>query len=157
MNRATFWLVWAVGGGPLLLAVSMYFLGLFLPEERQHGGELLSGQHITAWQLQGLEADQQPHWKLLFTIPERCDVDCEQLWAKLSNLHIALGKDRERVQLWRISPQDGDIHTTQLAQLGEAIWIVDPLGNLVLRYRPGEFPEHLLRDLRKLLKISRIG
>jgi hypothetical protein len=38
-----------------------------------------------------------------------------------------------------------------------SLYIVDPLGNLVMRYDTREEPRGLLSDLRKLLKLSHIG
>ena len=37
------------------------------------------------------------------------------------------------------------------------IYIVDPLGNLMMRHAPAGAPKGLLEDLKKLLKLSRIG
>jgi len=37
------------------------------------------------------------------------------------------------------------------------IYVVDPEGRLVLWYRPGAPPDGLLKDLRRLLRASRIG
>ena len=37
------------------------------------------------------------------------------------------------------------------------VYIVDPLGNLMMYYRPDADAGGLLKDLRKLLKFSRIG
>ena len=40
---------------------------------------------------------------------------------------------------------------------GAQLWIVDPHGNLVLRYDAGSDGKQILEDLRHLLKISQIG
>ena len=37
------------------------------------------------------------------------------------------------------------------------LFIVDPLGNLVMRYDARDNPKGLLEDLKKLLKLSHIG
>jgi hypothetical protein len=37
------------------------------------------------------------------------------------------------------------------------IYIVDPLGNLMMSYGPSSEPKGLLEDLKKLLKLSHIG
>ena len=39
----------------------------------------------------------------------------------------------------------------------ERVYIIDPLGNLMMYYRPDADPGGMLDDLRKLLKYSRIG
>jgi hypothetical protein len=38
-----------------------------------------------------------------------------------------------------------------------SLYVVDPLGNLVMRYDAREDPKGLLTDLKKLLKLSHIG
>jgi len=40
---------------------------------------------------------------------------------------------------------------------GPQLWIVDPHGNLVLRYDSKANGKHVLDDLRHLLKLSNIG
>lgn len=39
----------------------------------------------------------------------------------------------------------------------ERVYIVDPLGNLMMRYPPDADPSGMLKDLKKLLKYSKIG
>jgi hypothetical protein len=40
---------------------------------------------------------------------------------------------------------------------GDRIYLIDPLGNLVLRYAPGADPSGIRRDLARLLRLSQIG
>jgi hypothetical protein len=157
MNRVSFWLIWTVGLVPLFFAMVMYFFGVMIPQDRKHGGQLLTGQHIDHWQLEAPVTDRERRWQLLLTSPEQCQANCEQVWQVLANLHTALGKDRDRVQLSRVGEEENDLHSAKLSELGEGVWIVDPLGNLVIRYSLDEPPKQVLRDLRKLLKVSRIG
>jgi len=37
------------------------------------------------------------------------------------------------------------------------VYIVDPLGNLMMRYLPGTDPRSILRDMQRLLKASQVG
>ena len=39
----------------------------------------------------------------------------------------------------------------------ERIYIIDPLGNLMMSYSPGVNPRDIHNDLKKLLRGSRIG
>lgn len=39
----------------------------------------------------------------------------------------------------------------------QRVYIVDPIGNLVISYPPEETPEHILKDLNRLLYVSFIG
>jgi hypothetical protein len=85
----------------------------------------------------------------------------------------ALGKDAERVErLWVVT--DGGkpkpdllaaIEGTHLAS-GEVdvpgnrsahIYLVDPLGNLMMRFPPDPDPSKMIKDLQRLLKYSSFG
>lgn len=39
----------------------------------------------------------------------------------------------------------------------QRVYIVDPIGNIVITYPPEEAPEHILKDLKRLLFVSQIG
>ena len=39
----------------------------------------------------------------------------------------------------------------------DGIWLLDPNGNLVLRFAPDLDPRNMLKDVKHLLKVSRIG
>ena len=162
MNRTTFWLVWVVGGGPLCLAMFMYFFG-FSTSVLSHKGELLEkGEHVTNWQLIDSKQQQwqQPSkWQLLITLPKECAHRCGLWHGKLEKVVTALGKDRDRVTFIEVAttPTEGKWTASAQYRIEPGVWIADPLGNLVLHYQFDQQPEDLLKDLRKLLKISRIG
>lgn len=41
--------------------------------------------------------------------------------------------------------------------MAQRVYIIDPIGNLVISYPPEETPEHILKDLKRLLSVSLIG
>ena len=163
--------------GPMILATGMYKLQFWVPEGRSYHGELI-GNGQTRADL-GVQADEQ-RWQMLVTAPKDCAVDCQQLVYLARQIQIGLGRDagrashalaaaqplsadyeakltREYPQLQRypldsaaFSKATGDKATPQL-------WIIDPHGNLVLRYEPSVKGKDLLNDLRHLLKLSNIG
>ena len=163
--------------GPMVLATGMYKLKFWLPESRSYHGELLgNGQSRAAL---GVTADEQ-RWQLLVTAPQACAADCQQLVYLARQLQIGLGRDASRAShaLASAQPVDGayaaklqieypqlqrytlDLPTyTQGAEGNGAaqLWIIDPHGNLVLRYGPGVIGKDVLNDLRLLLKLSNIG
>ena len=163
--------------GPMVLATGMYKLKFWLPESRSYHGELLgNGQSRAAL---GVTADEQ-RWQLLVTAPQACAADCQQLVYLARQLQTGLGRDASRAShgLASAQPVDGayaaklqseypqlqrytlDLPTyTQGAEGNGAaqLWIIDPHGNLVLRYGPGVIGKDVLNDLRLLLKLSNIG
>jgi hypothetical protein len=44
-----------------------------------------------------------------------------------------------------------------MESVGNAIYLIDPYGNLMLRFPPGLDPKSMLKDIKHLLKVSRIG
>ncbi|KGY13103.1 hypothetical protein NM22_06375 [Vibrio tubiashii] len=119
---------------------------------------------------------QQKQWQLGYVVPKQCDEFCKQQIYLLGQSHIALGKYQQRVQPVLISTVQSDtINRPGYAQLkvndgfsmlvGQFEFvIVDPLGQLVMRYPKVATEDELvaqskglLADLRKLLKLSRVG
>ena len=163
--------------GPMVLATFMYKLQFWVPESRSYHGELI-GNGQTRADI-GVQADQD-RWQLLVTAPTACANDCQQLVYLARQLQISLGRDASRAshalagaqplsteyeaklkaeypQLQRYS-LDLSTFTRNAAAPGEAqLWIVDPHGNLVLRYDAKVKGKDLLNDLRLLLKLSNIG
>lgn len=163
--------------GPMVLATLMYKLQFWVPDSRSYHGELI-GNGQTRADI-GVQADED-RWQLLVTAPATCAADCQQLVYLARQLQIGLGRDASRAshalasaqpvaapydaklkaeypQLQRY-PLDLPTFTRSAAAPGEAqLWIVDPHGNLVLRYDATVKGKDLLNDLRLLLKLSNIG
>lgn len=86
----------------------------------------------------------------LFLVTAHC-CDEEYLHAEHPDLVIALADDAAGQQLLAVFPE-GSAAGTQ-----GRIYIVDPLGNLMMSYAPQAPRKGLLEDLKKLLKLSHIG
>ena len=163
--------------GPMVLATGMYKLQFWVPEGRSYHGELI-GNGQTRADL-GVQADEQ-RWQMLVTAPKDCAVDCQQLVYLARQIQIGLGRDagrashalaaaqplsadyeakltREYPQLQRYSLDSAAFSKTTGDKATPQLWIIDPHGNLVLRYDPSVKGKDLLNDLRHLLKLSNIG
>ncbi len=75
------------------------------------------------------------------------------LEAEHGGLHVALTGAGSSDQWQDFFTLDGEDLATQTGH----IYVLDPLGNWVLVYRPTDPPKGLLKDLKKLLKLSQIG
>lgn len=124
-------------------------------------------------------------WTLLYVGDGRCDPRCREALTLLRQTRLALNADMSRVQRvflttgnccdrnyldadhpgLLIARVDNDAGAKLLAAFPDAqsaalsgrIYVVDPLGNLMMRHAPGAAPKGLLEDLKKLLKLSHIG
>lgn len=125
----------------------------------------------------------QGHWLLINLLPEaECSVACEDGLYKTQQLTLMMGKDIARIRrvavvydktyqpfskkwlddarLLKVVPSvrlKDAIHaiTGEIQQGG--LWVMDPLGNLMMKYAPGYDPYKVRSDLSKLLRISQIG
>lgn len=133
-----------------------------------------------------LSRDELIHkWKMFYIADNDCDADCQQSLYHMRQINIALGKNANRFEHMVIHMEpmtrqfrqliaqeheaalhtygNREVLTTMLGNLEEkqltsnAIYIMDPLGNIMMRFEPGTDPKLILKDLNKLLKISRIG
>lgn len=162
--------------GPMILATSMYKLQFWVPEGRSfHGVMIGNGQSRADI---GIDA-QDERWQLLVSAPQACAEDCRQLVYLARQIQVGLGRDasrashalaaaqaldadyqavlgREYPQLQRY-PLDSQRYQQQVGEPGPQLWIVDPHGNLVLRYDVKVNGKKVLDDLRHLLKLSNIG
>jgi cytochrome oxidase Cu insertion factor (SCO1/SenC/PrrC family) len=111
-----------------------------------------------------------PYWWIWLVQPGTdCDAACEQALHMLRQLHILLNRDAGRVKRALVTPAriepgelddlypDLEFLSGPVDRLQPGIYLVDPLGNLVLRYPLEAAGKPVLEDLKKLLKVSQIG
>ncbi|NIF19163.1 hypothetical protein [Pantoea sp. Cy-639] len=162
--------------GPMILATCMYKLKFWVPEGRSYHGVMIgNGESLADIGV----AAQDERWQLLVSTPQACAEDCRQLVYLARQIQIGLGRDasrashalavaqplaadyqvlleREYPQLQRY-PLDASRYLQKVDEAGPQLWIVDPHGNLVLRYDAKVNGKQVLDDLRHLLKLSNIG
>lgn len=178
-GRLQLLLIVAVVLGPMLLATAMYRFGFWVPESRSYDGVLIAdGQDRSAIGVG--TSPGAPRWELLVTAPQGCDEACRQLVYLARQINIGLAREAARAshalasavplepdyeqRLRREYPQlqrhalDAAVYSRNPeAPATPQLWIVDPHGNLVLRYDAGTDGKAILDDLKYLLKISQIG
>lgn len=107
-------------------------------------------------------------WWLWVVAADGCDQECETAVHQLRQLHVLLNKDADRLQRALVTKPglapavlgnypNLDHLTGDLNGLSEGIYLVDPIGNLVLFYPLSDAGKPVLTDLKKLLKLSQIG
>lgn len=153
---------------PFLVAVALRFGGWEPPRTRNYG-ELLAPPLAmenaqarrddgTAWTFENIDR----HWSLLLQRPADCDARCREAVEVLGNVRLALGRHAEKLHLFQLD-DEGPLPPLALsgslpAPLAERpaalpqVWLVDPHGYLVMRYREGFDPSGLRRDLARLIK-----
>ncbi len=183
-GRVQFLLIAAVFLGPLALAAWLYFAGEDLtPAGRTNNGALL--QPITnlkdAVPASPLYAHNDGYWALLYANDAACDEACAHSLYTLRQSRLMLGKEMDRlvrVFLHGDTAPDtvllADEHQGLVALNDGALkelldnkkptdleaggyYLIDPLGNLVMYFRPDIDPGAMVEDIKHLLELSRIG
>ncbi|BBB27631.1 hypothetical protein [Amphritea japonica] len=143
--RTIFWLVWAVALVPLLVASLSFFSG-WRPDQQISQGELyqpgvrLEDLRLSEYQVEG-------SWQLILLVGQQCNTECLNWQSLLPGLHTSLGKDRDRLRLQQI----------KTGQLPNSLLLADPRGFMVARYDLSLPPQAVLKDLKRLLKLSKVG
>lgn len=125
-----------------------------------------------------LAADLRGKWAMLQVDSGDCRDACERKLYNMRQVRLAQGKNMDRVErVWLVT--DGapasaseprlyegmliaraDLKTIPLPAVAEPrdhIYVVDPLGNVMLRFPKDADPRQMLKDLQRLLKVSQIG
>lgn len=162
--------------GPLLLASGIYYGSNWRPAGQTNHGELIQPPRPLAATL------FVGKWSLVYVGAGNCDADCRRTLYYMRQTHLGLGRQYTRAQrvflatapccdrtylmheypglitVNAAAPATASLLTAfPPAQRPTGIFIVDPRGNLMMRYDSKAKPEGLLDDLKKLLDLSDIG
>lgn len=115
-------------------------------------------------------------WLVVHVGGASCDAVCEQALMSLRQARLALGKDASRVERWWMMTREADARTLKrisdahpglkmmplnqpwpLAGGRAPLQVVDPAGYVILSYDRADAASDLLKDLKRLLKISKQG
>ncbi|HHQ14963.1 MAG TPA: cytochrome oxidase assembly protein [Chromatiales bacterium] len=171
--------------GPLIAAFLLYFGGNWSPQgSAEHGALILPPRLMPDSPLSGGREPAirlRDKWTLLIVEPAACDESCRTVLYETRQLRRALGKDMDRVQrVWVLTDGHADagfvsaehpdlvvVDSDDPAEqalleiigphtAGEA-FLIDPHGNLMMRFPPGLSMRAIHTDLKRLLKVSQIG
>ena len=184
-GRGTLLLLAAMFALPLLIVAAMYQLQ-WHPSGSSHGNLISPPRPLQLVELQTLQgkrfgaAQWKDKWNLVYISRQNCDAACATQLHDLRQVHAALGKEIGRVQrILLVTADDKDeslagiqaqypdliILTGPVAEklagqfgahLGD-VYLVDPLGNLMMRYPPGYEARGMYKDLMRLMTYSWVG
>ena len=183
-GRRTLLLIVAIGLAPIVASYAAYYW--FTPSTRVNYGELLEtapapivigtnsdGKAFSLTDLRG-------KWVLLIARRGGCSDDCARALYATRQARTIQGREQDRVVRLLLQPLPApappqelaaadpgllvvsiESHALEQLPLGESaaagILLLDPRGNLVLRYGPDPDIRRLANDLQRVLKASQIG
>ena len=123
-------------------------------------------------------------WRMLFVVGKDCNDACNKGLYHMRQVNIALGKNQDRFQHMIIHAEamsqglaklvateyQASIHAyssretllkmfsaIQTELPSSSIYVMDPIGNIMMKFDPEVSPKLILKDLNHLLKVSQIG
>ena len=125
----------------------------------------------------------QGKWTYFLYVSAACDLECEAALFKIRQTRLSVGKDVDRVQYIVLSrPEnlyaidqailnrhkqlavadltewDTEANNQQREELQAGhVYLIDPLGNLMMKYNLKSTSKGMLKDIKKLLRASNIG
>lgn len=182
-GRRTLLLLAFVCALPVLASYFAYYV--WQPDGRSNYGELLVPAPLAAARLAGVAgqpdfsaAEFEGRWTLLFTAPGACERPCAEALYLMRQVRLAQGEAMGRVgRLWLVTdaavPESGTLAAHEglrvarsapawLAQLpgaerGRHVYLVDPRGQVMMRFPESADPRRVIKDLQRLLKYSALG
>jgi hypothetical protein len=143
------------------------YLSDWRPAATSNYGELIPPRPLAGAPFDGLRGK----WVLVTFDAAACDAYCEKKLYFMRQVRRTQGKEMERIErLWAVT--DGGkprpevvaaIEGTRIVSFNDKsfssdfIYLVDPLGNLMLRFPRDPDPSRMVKDLKQLLKYSRVG
>ncbi len=168
--------------GPMALAMWMYFSGQTVKLGANKGAllEPIININDTLSESEALKSEE-PLWLLVYSNEAACDEACVQTLYIQRQSRKMLGREMDRLgrvflhgetapDTLFIQSEHSDLWTGQDAALSSLLasklptgeptggyYLIDPIGNLVLYFRPDMNPKDMVSDIKKLFKISQIG
>jgi hypothetical protein len=177
-------IILALCAAPTVAAWLAYFV--WQPQSRTNYGDLIEPRSLSDPELRRLDGRSfrlsQLHgkWVLLHVDSGACGDACRKKLAYMRQARLALGSDAERVEgVWllddsavpssallreheglKVLRASGRAFLSEFSPSGNPsgyIYLLDPLGTLMLRFPGDPDAGRMLKDLARLLKVSRIG
>lgn len=172
---------------PLLIAWTSYFLIEKSHFRTLNYGKLIrpaiavQGLYLQTQDGATFSTDVFNHkWNLLYLSPKSCAQACQHFLWNIRKAFEMLGKNRYRVRFYGVAPFahfPGDFSVIPLLRLDQdnqqylekklkrrfslsregTLFIIDPLGNMILYYPFAPRAQDLEKDLQRLLSVSQIG
>jgi cytochrome oxidase Cu insertion factor (SCO1/SenC/PrrC family) len=178
------WLLVALCTAPVVASYVAYFV--WPPSRQVNYGELITPQPLPDARLALADGTPFPwhrlkgKWVLAMADSGNCDLYCQRKLLYMRQVRLAQGKEMDRVERAWLITDDANPVPAVVAEyrgtwpirargsaflnlfpvrgaLADHIYVIDPHGNLMMRFPRDADPRKIVKDIARLLRISRIG
>ncbi|WP_018413170.1 SCO family protein [Methyloversatilis thermotolerans] len=183
-GRKVLWGIALVCVLPVVASYVLYFL--WRPDSTTNYGQLLDPRPLPAERLTTVDGQPfdfssvKGRWVLVLAEGASCDAECEQALYFIRQVRKAQGEHQARIErVWLLTDAAtprrellGAIDGTYVVRAAgsatvalfdaqrddhSAIHLVDPLGQVMMRYPEQPDPKKMIKDFQRLMKYSRLG
>jgi hypothetical protein len=181
-SSAALWVIIGLCAAPMIAAYIAYYV--WPPASHVNYGELLEPRSLADVQVIAIDGRPlalsafKGDWLLLSTDDAACAERCERKLVYMRQVRLAAGTNKDRIErLWVVTgagkPDDAllaeheglvvvrDAAGTLSKALpapgspADHVYVIDPLGNLMLRFPADPDPRRMLKDMSRLLRHSK--
>lgn len=166
---------------PFLASYLVYYL--WTPQSRMNYGTLIDPRPMPETPLARLDgspllfSDLKGRWVMLHIDSSTCAETCRRKLYQMRQVRLTQGKNMDRIERVWLVPDHGpldpalqrDYEGTHIARAAaevvsglpaerdpaDHVYLIDPLGNLMLRFPKDADPSRMKKDLERVLKLSR--
>jgi hypothetical protein len=174
------WLVLAVCAAPVVASFVTFYV--WRPSGHVNYGELLPPKPLPEVAMTTLDgkpfrlSDLKGEWVLVTADGAACDERCRTQLVYTRQMRLAQAKEAERIErVWLVTDggtpdaamlkEQPDLRVVRANGIEQAlpasadraahVYVVDPLGNLMMRFPENADPRRMLKDLSRLLRHSK--
>ena len=177
-SNRTLWLILAVCAAPVIASYLAYYF--WQPSGHVNYGELIAPHTLPDVPLATPDgrafkvSEFKGQWVLVMASPSACDERCRRDLVYMRQVRLAQGKDTDRIErLWLltdggdpdralVAEHEGIIMARnaqgaapEVASAPGRVHVIDPLGNLMMRFPADPDPRRMLKDVARLLRHSK--
>jgi cytochrome oxidase Cu insertion factor (SCO1/SenC/PrrC family) len=181
-NRLTLWLILAACAAPMIASYAAYYF--WRPPGHVNYGELIEPRPLPDASLALLDgtpfrlSELKGEWVLLTAGASACDERCRERLVYMRQVRLAQGRESGRIErVWLLTdgrapdaallaeheglrvvrdPQGATVSALPSASSPpNHIYVIDPLGNLMMRFPANADPRRILKDVSRLLRHSK--
>lgn len=178
-GRRTLILIALLFALPIAAAMYLYFTAWQPPGSTANGELINPPRPLPELPINEAGAEFREVWSLVVLTGDDCPAECNQALTNVRQIRLSLANKMTRMQMVLIPAGENATATVPLeehprliigdpatgAEFHEAfgpyqngeIFMVDPFGNLMMRYAPGTEMGDIRKDIGHLLKLSTIG
>ena len=182
-NRRTLLLLLVLMGAPIIASYALYFWEV-RPASVNYG-ELLEVKPLTGNALNQSNnnifriRDLRGKWALISVDSGKCDEYCRKKLYYMRQVRLVQNAEKNRIErvwliddaetpvteiatdfegMWLINAKDSGLLTQIPAKVSQHdhIYLIDPIGNLMMRFPKNPDPALMAKDIKRLLKVSQL-